>query len=368
MNLLRDMAGASSIVRVEDDTIFVDADSENCDDLWYYWYFGIQPNNMKRVLLDLSRIGVVGSFGPAIRIGDGEWNWYSLVETHETQFPILLPENGEKIEVASVIPYTAKNYTSFRDRHQRHRSEWSSSILGKSEDDNNVFFESLSSKNTLNNAIKILVTCRHHASETSASFVLEGIILEALSKLTEADVSVDWIPIVDVDGVEAGHQGKGRLPHDHNRDYVDEPMYAPTRAIQSKLRSSPKEYDYVIDLHAPWIREAHNEVIHFVEPQCETALKRIRRLSHNFGNQLRQSNIPYTVNDNMSYGKRWNSNFNNRNGSFTGFARSAFPDATVGTLEVPHAKIHDLRVNPEILQSVGAALFRSILNDANGRK
>jgi len=48
------MAGASSIVRVEDDTIFVDADSENCDDLWYYWYLGIQPNNMKRVLPDVN--------------------------------------------------------------------------------------------------------------------------------------------------------------------------------------------------------------------------------------------------------------------------------------------------------------------------
>ena len=36
------------------------------------------------------------------------------------------------------------------------------------------------------------------------------------------------IPFVDIDGVENGDQGK-QAPHDHNRDYINSPIYPETK-------------------------------------------------------------------------------------------------------------------------------------------
>lgn len=78
-------------------------------------------------------------------------------------------------------------------------------------------------------AKNILLTARHHACEAIASYALEGFLEEALSdtpmgRAFREKYALHVVPFVDLDGVEAGDQGKGRKPHDHNRDYgIPEP-------------------------------------------------------------------------------------------------------------------------------------------------
>ena len=69
----------------------------------------------------------------------------------------------------------------------------------------------------------MLLTARNHACETMASYVLEGFVQEALSDSWAGSefrkrYVLYCVPLIDKDGVEAGDQGKGRRPHDHNRD------------------------------------------------------------------------------------------------------------------------------------------------------
>src|SRR5690625_3632366 len=70
---------------------------------------------------------------------------------------------------------------------------------------------------------RVLLTCRHHACETMASHVLEGLMTRVLAgeceparRLRER-VELVIVPFVDVDGVALGDQGKNRAPHDQDR-------------------------------------------------------------------------------------------------------------------------------------------------------
>ena len=89
---------------------------------------------------------------------------------------------------------------------------------------------------------------------------------------TSGDKRVEFfvVPFVDKDGVEDGDQGKNRRPHDHNRDYGgradgDHSIYASTRALRERIPAwSGGKLRVALDLHCPWIRGEHNEVIYFV--------------------------------------------------------------------------------------------------------
>jgi hypothetical protein len=63
-----------------------------------------------------------------------------------------------------------------------------------------------------------------------------------------------WIvPIMDVDNVAAGHGGKEAFPHDHNRDWTDQPIYPEVAAAQQHLLQLAAEgrLALFLDLHNP---------------------------------------------------------------------------------------------------------------------
>lgn len=67
-------------------------------------------------------------------------------------------------------------------------------------------------------------------------------------------------PLVDLDGVEEGEQGKFRKPRDHNQDYYRTSRYAATatlKRILEKLNADGKK-TVVLDLHSPLFSEMSN--------------------------------------------------------------------------------------------------------------
>lgn len=115
---------------------------------------------------------------------------------------------------------------------------------------------SLSSGNE-DSAVTVILTCRHHACESAASFVLEGFLSSA--KYAK-NIRVAAFPLVDLDGVEEGEQGKFRKPRDHNQDYYGTSRYAATatlKRILEKLNADGKK-TVVLDLHSPLFSEMSN--------------------------------------------------------------------------------------------------------------
>lgn len=104
----------------------------------------------------------------------------------------------------------------------------------------------------------VWVGARQHAWESGGSWVCRGFVEWLLSDDPRADsmrkkTNFTIVPIMDVDNVETGNGGKSQKPHDHNRDWSNEPVFEAVRAAQDIIKKldAEKRFDLFIDLHNP---------------------------------------------------------------------------------------------------------------------
>jgi len=104
----------------------------------------------------------------------------------------------------------------------------------------------------------IWIQARQHAWECGSSWIAQGLIewLSSADPAAEELRKAAWIvviPIMDVDNVEVGAGGKNQFPHDHNRDWSDEPYHPAVAAVQKTLREvgERKRLGVFLDLHNP---------------------------------------------------------------------------------------------------------------------
>lgn len=242
------------------------------DNPWFYWYFRAKVEKPGRVRFVFPEKvagfinGGIGNQGPGISVDEGEsWQWMGTENVEANAFFYDFPD-GAKSEVrfAVTIPYTQGNLQRFINKNkanpQLHISELTTSRKGRTVD---LLQIGTSEKPKQ----KVLVTARHHAAETMASYVLEGFMQEAMAD-TEAGkqfrerYTLFAVPIVDTDGVEEGDQGKNRKPHDHNRDYKDESIYPEVQSIM-KLGEIHR-FEFAIDFHCPTLIMPDHQVMYFV--------------------------------------------------------------------------------------------------------
>ena len=102
------------------------------------------------------------------------------------------------------------------------------------------------------------IQARQHAWESGSSWVCRGLIEWLASddenaKALREKARIHIVPIMDVDNVERGAGGKNQIPHDHNRDWSDQPRYPEVAAAQAWIRKLNKEsaFTLFIDLHNP---------------------------------------------------------------------------------------------------------------------
>jgi hypothetical protein len=104
----------------------------------------------------------------------------------------------------------------------------------------------------------VWIQARQHAWETGGSWTAHGLIEwlssddpQAIALRRKASITV--IPIMDVDSVEAGLGGKWQTPHDHNRDWSDQPHWKAVQAAQKELKQldAAGSLDIALDLHDP---------------------------------------------------------------------------------------------------------------------
>jgi hypothetical protein len=104
----------------------------------------------------------------------------------------------------------------------------------------------------------IWVQARQHAWESGSSWVCQGLVEWLTSDQKDAkalreNARIHVVPIMDVDNVERGAGGKNQVPHDHNRDWSDQPRYPEVAAAQNGIRRLDKEgsFSLFLDLHNP---------------------------------------------------------------------------------------------------------------------
>ena len=238
---------------------------------WFYWNFDAVATQPGTVHFCFPKgQSKISAQGPAVSTDGGKtWQWLGKAKTHfrnktdnRDHFEWTFTKAGEKVRFAQGIPYQKERFEAFYEQYKA-VPHMKRSVLTKTRKgvDSPMLIVGSGPKN-------ILVTARHHACEAIASYVLEGFVTEALSespagKEFRKKYTLYVVPFIDLDGVEAGDQGKNRAPHDHNRDYAlgDATIYPEIKALQALDKE--KKFFITLDMHAPSIRNDIHEAIYF---------------------------------------------------------------------------------------------------------
>ena len=357
-------SGNIVVERIEGDTVYLHQDIRDTRGNWFWWHFRVRGAAGRTMTFRFTKGKVIGVRGPAISLDEGRtWRWLGRCPD-ASAFTYRFPEDAECVHFAFAMPYVEANLKEF---------------LGRFAGSPHLKVEKLcvSRKGRVVERLRLgrldghpryraLVTCRHHACESLASYTLEGLIEGILAddptgRWLRQNVEFLIIPFVDKDGVEEGDQGKNRKPHDHNRDYGDKPIYPAVRAIKRLVPEwSGGKLRLALDLHCPWIRGGHNEVIYLVgSPDA-----RIWHEQQRFGRTLERvlaGPLKYRAADNLPFGKSWNTARNFADGlSFSRWAAGLPGIALAATIEIPYANASGCEVNPASARAFGHDLARAI--------
>ena len=241
---------------------------------WFYWCFEAESIQQGRVTFVFPEKvagfenGAIGNQGPAISTDRGKtWKWMGIAQVDGDSFYYDFEKVDQRVRFAVTIPYVQKELDDFLKQHKSNQP-LKKSVLTKSRNGREVELLQIGSPGP--NVKPMLVTGRHHAAETIASYVLEGFLQEAMSespfgKEFREKYVLYAVPFVDKDGVEDGDQGKNRKPHDHNRDYGDKSIYSEIQAI--KKLAQDKEFLFALDFHCPTLVMNDHQVMYFVGPK-----------------------------------------------------------------------------------------------------
>ncbi len=244
------------------------------DNPWFYWYFEAIAKKPGPVHFSFPekvigfKNGAIGPQGPAVSTDLGNtWKWMGTKNVKGSIFRFNFTRSNQRVRFAVTIPYLQSDLDQFLKKNASN-PYLQKRTLTKSRKGRIV---ELLQIGKLRTSVKpVIVTGRHHASETIASFVLEGFLQEAISDSPAArefrkKYALYAIPFVDKDGVEEGDQGKNRKPYDHNRDYRSKSIYPEIRAIKELDRTM--NFRFSLDFHCPTLVMPDHQVMYFVGPK-----------------------------------------------------------------------------------------------------
>ena len=313
-----DFPGGNIIVeKIDGDDVFLRQDLGETPGFWFYWAFVVSGATDRRLKFHFTGGDVVGTRGPAVSTDRGAtWRWIGEggVNRHNggaVTFNCDFPARDAQVLFAVCPLYTRADWQQFLARCPQ-IAVWQRRVLCRSKGGRAV--EMLCAGNP-EARFRVLLTCRHHACEAMASYVLEGII-EAISAADAVGDALRQyaefvaVPFMDADGVEAGEQGKNRLPHDHNRDYsgaISQSLYSEVAALRTWVATwlLPSHANFVFDFHCPWIRGARNETIHCVGGSDGQIWQRVGEFSE-IWERVQSGPVLFHACDNLAFGSEWN--------------------------------------------------------------
>jgi hypothetical protein len=165
------------------------------------------------------------------------------------------------------------------------------------------------------------------------------------------------VPFVDIDGVENGDQGKSRAPHDHNRDYIEKPVYKTTSAIMEHVKGLNPVVG--IDFHRPWTWGGPNDHAFLVKqesPVKEEIEKFGGILKEVVSNDKSPDKIVYTSEYDIDMGVDWN-----QPGSATFSSFMAKRNARLAmTIEFPYFGVEGMVYDQQNSRKFGANVARAL--------
>ena len=306
---------------------------------WFYWAFCVEGAEGRELCFELGQ-NRLGYFGPAVSYDLCEWHW--LGECEGNSFVYRFGEDESRVYFAHHMLYHPARFLELCRRLGLQTDELCKSRKGRS-------VPCL----TIGEGERSIIFCaRHHACESTGSYVMEGII-EELASSPIKNARTLFVPFVDFDGVLDGDQGKSRYPHDHNRDYTDEPLYPEVRAICEYREKHGCKLGF--DLHSPWHKGGVNDRIFVVRNMCEKA-QRFDEFSALLESEITESSMKYSRANDFPPLTAWNQP--SANFAYTTNSR---PDCRLAfSLESAYFGTEDDRVSGAKLVELGRCFARAV--------
>jgi len=256
-----DYPGGNIVVeRIRGDTAYIHQDIRDTKGWWFYWNFRVRGAAGRTLVFRFTNRDPIGLRGPAVSTDAGAtWSWLGRKTVKKTDkgasFIYTFPKGAKEIRFCFSIPYQLSDLQRFLKTHAKNPHlgvrELCKSRKGRSVE--RLHLGKLQGEPMY----RVLLTCRHHSCETTASYCLEGILKAILAETDDGqwfrrNVEVMAIPFMDKDGVEEGDQGKNRKPYDHNRDYAGKSIYPSVAALRKFVpKWSNGKLRISIDMHSP---------------------------------------------------------------------------------------------------------------------
>ena len=187
-----DFAGGNVVViKNEGDTIELAPDLRGGPS-WFYWHFEAEAVRAGNVTFSLAKAPLVGVRGPAVSHDGGRsWQWLGADQVtfaaaavagdksavRHDRFTFTFTEARQKVRFAVAIPYLQRELDAFL-AEQKGNPHLTRSVLTETRVDHRpVHLLQIGKPGPGVHAV--LLTARHHACESMASYVLEGFLRES---------------------------------------------------------------------------------------------------------------------------------------------------------------------------------------------
>jgi len=235
--------GNIQVLSIDGDTIHLATDLRDTTTDWFYWSFRVEGAQGRTLTFDFGDKCYVSYWGPAVSHDNRNWKWLggwhtNCVNMAGTQFTYTFGPDEEAVYFCHDMNYQPDRFYDFAKE-----AGLKIETLCTSEKGAAVPMVRIGTEGPV-----LLLTSRHHCCESTGTYLMEGILREYAKKAPKG-FRIIAIPFVDYDGAAAGDQGKNRAPHDHNRDYIDEPVWNTCRTIMELVKN--EDIRWALDLHAP---------------------------------------------------------------------------------------------------------------------
>lgn len=358
--------------KVEGDEVYLRQELRDSTSGWFYWAFRVRGAAGRRLKFHFTGGDVLGVRGAAASFDGGlSWQWIGNEIVHrenraDVTFSHEFAPHQSEVLFAFCPTYTGRNLNRFLSCYSE-SSYLRKDVLCQSRSGRDVELLRLGKASS---PLKLLLTCRHHACEAMASYLLEG-VLQAMLREDEVgewlrrNVDCVVLPFMDKDGVEAGDQGKNREPHDHNRDYKGEIVDSIYPEVASLRRWAttwlrPGTSCIALDLHCPHIRGNENEDVYFVGGPSQEIWREVQELSR-IWESVRASAIPFEQRYNLPFGQKWNTSNNYAAGKSCSRWAGELPQARLAAaIEMPYANAGGAEVTPDSCRELGRSLAKAL--------
>lgn len=314
---------------------------------YFYWAFCVKNAGGKKLRFVFPYHTRVGRFGAAVSHDFKNWKWSFTKEivNEGDAFTYEFKEDENCVYFAHDMVYSEEKLKEFTQKNNIELKTFTTTKKGRDV----PYF-------TIGNSEKIVVvTSRHHACESTGTYVLQGFAEGCIEKPL-SNIKFLFVPFVDFDGVTDGDPGKNRLPYDHNRDYGDAPIYNETAKLREIADSGNVLMNF--DFHSPHHDGGINDYPYIMKiPQTENNVyerisKALKEASENDGQSL-----TYTSVQDIEYGTEWNMDDTPNAKNY--FLKRTILKSSI-TMETPYFGLEDNMFTQEKAIKMGKHLYNAV--------